>query len=192
MVPAGSFFFTVADRTPLSREGPEAGPTVVWLWGEHDLSIDDAPCLTLARAIALDSAGLVLDLEGVEFIGASTLGIIIRAREFLRRRSASLTVRCPSALVRRVISACGLDDLLSPSPEMAGDEKGGALGTWVAVPGASRDDGQAALSPRAAEHVPVRAGRAIGVTARGLSVKGAPESGRRRERMTKVPEGGGE
>jgi len=69
-----------------------------------------------------------------------------------------------------------LTDLLGPSPEMAGDEKGGALGTWVAVPGAPRDDGQTAPSPRAAEHVPVRAALAIGVTARGLSAEGPPES----------------
>jgi hypothetical protein len=40
----GSSCIAVSDRPPLSREGPEAGPIVVWLWGEHDLSTDDALC----------------------------------------------------------------------------------------------------------------------------------------------------
>jgi anti-anti-sigma regulatory factor len=73
----------------------------------------------LARAIALDSAGLVLDLSEVEFMGASTLGTIVRAREFLRQRSASLSLRSPSTFVRRVIDACNLNDLLVPGPRPA-------------------------------------------------------------------------
>ena len=56
MAAAGSTFLTLSDRPPL--EGSEAGPIVVWLWGEHDASTDKALCLTLARAIAADSAGL--------------------------------------------------------------------------------------------------------------------------------------
>ncbi|MGA3218155.1 MAG: STAS domain-containing protein [Acidimicrobiales bacterium] len=175
MMPIGTSSFTVPDRR-LGWEGRETGPIVVWLRGEHDLSTDDAPCATLARAIALDRAALVLDLSEVEFMAPSTLGVIARAREFLQGRSGSLTVRSPSARARRAMDACRLNDLLGPSPEMAGDEKGGALGTWVAVPGAPRDDGQTAPSPRAAEHVPVRAALAIGVTARGLSAEGPPES----------------
>ncbi len=43
----------------------------------------------------LDGAGLIVDLTAVEFMGASTLGVIARARELLRQRSASFTVRGP-------------------------------------------------------------------------------------------------
>ena len=78
MTPIGSSSFTAPDRAPLSREGPETGPVVVWLWGEHDLSTDDALCATLARAIALDGASLVLDLSEVNFMAPSTLGVIVR------------------------------------------------------------------------------------------------------------------
>ena len=124
MAPVGPSFFTVSDRPPASPGGSEIGPIVVWLWGEHDLSTDSALWLTLARAIAIGSAGVIIDLSGVEFMGASTLGVIARARELLRQRSASLTVRSPSAFLRRVISVCGLDDLLGPSPEMAADVTG--------------------------------------------------------------------
>ena len=57
MVPVGSSFFSVSDRPSLSAGAPGSGPTVVWLWGEHDLSTDEALRATLASAIALDSAG---------------------------------------------------------------------------------------------------------------------------------------
>ncbi len=177
MTPIGSSSFSVPDRARLSRENGETGPVVVWLWGEHDLSTDDALCATLARAIALDSANLVLDLSEVDFMGPSTLGVIMRAREFLQGRSGSLTVRSPSARVRRAIDACRLDDLLGLGPEMAAVGRDNALGTWVAVPEAERDDGPAALSGRVAEHVRVRAGRTNGATARALRAEGPPETG---------------
>ncbi len=124
MAPIGPSFFTVPDRPPANGRGPEIGPTVVWLSGEHDISTDTALCLTLARAIAVGRAGVVLDLSGVEFMGASTFGVIARARDVLGQRSASLTVRSPSAFLRRVIGVCGLNDLLGPNPEMAADVTG--------------------------------------------------------------------
>jgi anti-anti-sigma factor len=173
----GSSCIAVSDRPPLSREGPEASPIVVWLWGEHDLSTDDALCAMLARAIALDSAGLVLDLSEVEFVAVSTLRVIVGARQFLRQQSRSLTVRCPSASVRRAISACGLNDLLTPGPEITVDEKGKALGTWVATLAAPRGDGQTSSSPRVPERVPARVSRTIDLRARVLSVEGLVESG---------------
>jgi anti-anti-sigma factor len=169
MVPAGSSFFTVSDRPPLGQRGSRVGPIVIWLWGEHDLSTDDALCLTLARAIALDSAGLVLDLSEVEFMGASTLGTIVRAREFLRQRSASLSLRSPSTFVRRVIDACNLNDLLAPGPEMAGDVTGKALGSRVAAPAAERSHQEPGPSVPAPDRVPARIGGASAWRARAVS-----------------------
>jgi hypothetical protein len=128
----------------------------------------------LARTIALDSAGLVLDLSGVEFMGASTLGTIVRAREFLRERSASLTARSPSAFARRVISACGLDDLLSPSPEV-GAVTGNALGSWVAVAAAQRSDRQPGPFAPVPDRVRARAGRTSARRARDVSADGLAE-----------------
>jgi anti-anti-sigma factor len=142
----GSVFFVVSDLPRGLPGGPEPEPVVVWLRGEHDVSTDAALCQALARAIALDSAGLVLDLSGVEFMGASTLGVIVRAREYLRQRSASLTVRSPSAFVQRIINVCGLDDLLGPIPGGAHGVTRKALGSWVAVPAAERSVGRPGLS----------------------------------------------
>lgn len=108
MVLVGSSFFAISGRAELTP----AGPTVVWLRGEHDITTDVALCLTVARAIALNDAPLVLDLSEVEFLGVSTLRVIVRAREFLHQRSRSLTVRSPSAPIQRLMGLCGLDDLL--------------------------------------------------------------------------------
>ncbi len=181
----GSSFFTVADRPPSGRDGTGAGPIVVWLVDEHDLSTDDALCLTLARAIALDSAGLVLDMSQVTFMAASTLGVMIRARDFLRQRSRSLTVRSPSAPVVRVVLACGMSDLLGPSLATAvegtgpaGDEGAEALATWVAVPPAGRGGAPTAPPLRGPEHVAARVGGvAIELGGGAVSVEGMAESG---------------
>ncbi len=173
MPPLGTSFFDLPERSSLRPDGAEAGPIVVWLRGEHDLSTDDALCATLARAIALDSAGVVLDLSDVEFLAVSTLGVIVRAREFLRRRSSSLTVRAPSASALRVMDVCRLNDLVGPIATPAGN----ALGSWVWVPANGRDDGPGSPPARSHGQPPVRAERPIDLRARAVSVEKLAESG---------------
>jgi anti-anti-sigma factor len=177
MALVGSSWFTVSDRLTLSREGREAGPIVIWLWGEHDLSTDEALCATLARAIAVDSPGLVLDLSEVDFIAVSTLRVIVRARDFLQQRLRSLTVRWPSRSVRRVIDVCGLTDLLAPRSGRFGDEPEKALGTWVAVHAAPWCDPWTGESPGVPEYVPVEVGRTIDLRARTVSDEEPAEHG---------------
>jgi anti-anti-sigma factor len=140
MVPVGCSYFTVPNRAPAPGEGACMGPPVVWLNGEHDISTDGALARTLAHAIALDATTLIIDLSEVEFMGASTLGIILRARDYLQRRSGSLAVRSASPMARRMIDICGLASLLGlgPSVEKAGTPTRGALGSWVAVPSIQR------------------------------------------------------
>jgi anti-sigma B factor antagonist len=89
--------------------------TVVWLSGEHDLSTLDALSETLARAFALDDADVVLDLSGVQFMGAATIDVIVRAKGVLDLRSRALTLRSPSESAQRVVDLCGLADLVEPS-----------------------------------------------------------------------------
>ncbi len=132
MVAVGSSFFTVPVQHP-APGGPDS-ELVVWLRGEYDASNQGALCLTLAHAIALGGPGLVLDLAEVRAISPSTLAVIVRAREFLRQRSAWLTVRSPSARARRLIDACGLNDLLGPEAKAAPGVAGGELTRWAAVP----------------------------------------------------------
>jgi anti-anti-sigma factor len=105
----------------------------VWLTGEHDIPTDGALSQVLARAIALGPSAVVIDMSELEFIGTSTLGTIVRAKDFLRRRSGTLTVRSAPPFIRRIIDICGLNELLAP--EEAGNVAATALGPWVAASG---------------------------------------------------------
>ena len=103
-----------------------------------------------------------------------------------RYASSSQFALVPSALARRVISACGLNDLLAPSPEMAGEVTERALGSWVAVPTAERSDGQPRPTGPMPERVPACVGPTSALRARGREHRRA--SG---DRMTKVAVHGG-
>ena len=116
-------------------------------------------------------------------MAASTLGVIVRAREFLQQRSRSLTVRSPSAAVLRVVRACGLSypafspPALVESSELAGDDKTEALGTWVAVPTAERAHGPTSPAPRVLERLTAPAdGAAIFLEEGQSASKGWPRA----------------
>lgn len=89
--------------------------TVVYLAGELDLSTLDEERRTLARGIALDLP-VVVDLSGVVFMDAATVGLLVRSTAFLHVRGRSLTIRQPSTFAARVLSVCGLDDLVADGP----------------------------------------------------------------------------
>ena len=133
-----------------SRRGPipfpvlDADRTVVWLRGEHDVSTVAALSQTMARAIALDDGDLVIDLSDVEFMDAATVGVIIRARDFLRLQSRSLALRSPSSCAARILDLCDLGDLLEPRPIHTTRSRptSGALGVLVAVPPPDRIDAE--------------------------------------------------
>jgi anti-anti-sigma factor len=135
-----SSFVTVSGRSLGSFAERDADCTVVWLRGEHDVSTMDTLSETMARAIALDDADVVVDLSEVRFMSAATVGVIIRAREFLRSESRSLALRSPSGCAGRVVELCGLGDLFDPrtADAMRLTRAASALSTWVAVPTAAR------------------------------------------------------
>lgn len=132
---------TYRARVPLGHDGAGEA-TVVCLHGEHDISTVAALTGAIAEAIATVDADLVLDLSDVQFMGAATAQVMIRARDFLGLRSRSLTLRTPSPAVRRVLELCGLADLVDPgrveTTQVA--RLADALGTWVAVPATRRPD----------------------------------------------------
>jgi anti-anti-sigma factor len=94
--------------------GCEVDSTVVWLHGELGISTVTALSQTIARAMAFSRADLVVDLSGVQFMDAATIGVIIRARNDLELQFRSLMRRAPSKFARRVLELCGLTDLLDP------------------------------------------------------------------------------
>ena len=131
-----------------SHHGPtvfpvrEADRTVVWLRGEHDVSTVAALSQTMAGAIALDDGDLVIDLSDVQFMDAATVGVIIRARDFLRLQSRSLALRSPSSCAARILELCDLEDLVEPRPTHTtrNTATAGALGVLVSVPPPDRID----------------------------------------------------
>jgi anti-anti-sigma regulatory factor len=71
--------------------------------GEHDIATTWLVADALVRAIALDDADLVVDLSEVKFIGADTIGTLLRARASLLAGSRSLVMRAPGRCARRVM-----------------------------------------------------------------------------------------
>jgi anti-anti-sigma factor len=127
----------------LARAGSRAKLSVIWLGGEHDIATKDVLAAVLAEAIALDEPAVVIDLSGVHFISAATIGVIVGAKTLLARRGRSLFLRAPPPFVRRVFDLCGLSELLDRDPSadvFETVEEAAALRTWVEVPATSRVD----------------------------------------------------
>lgn len=101
------------DRTTVITR--DANRTVVSLHGEHDIATLAELSKAMARGIALDDLDVVVDLSRVDFMGASTATVIVRAREFLQAHSRELTVRAPSRCARRLLAVCGLSALVEPT-----------------------------------------------------------------------------
>jgi anti-anti-sigma factor len=150
-------------RLSLPDMGPETSPTVVWLQGKHDVATDGELRRVLACVIGANDAAIVLDLSDVELMSASTLGVIVAARELLRQHSRSLTVRCPSAFVRCIIGICALDDLFGSSGQKTDDGAGDALVSWVEVPSS------------VPEHIAGQVGVAVDLRAHGVTVERGAE-----------------
>jgi len=113
--------------------------------------------------MAANAAAIMVDLSEVELISASTLGVIVKGRALLREQSRSLRVRYPSAVVRRIIGICGLEDLLGPSRQKNEGGAGVALGSWVAVPSSM------------SEHLPEHLGAAVDLRAHAVIVERGAE-----------------
>src|SRR4029453_9007420 len=162
MAPVQSLSVTFARRGLIDFARRDAAHTVVWLRGEHDISTVGALSETLARAIARD-ADVVVDLSEVDFMGAATVGIIIRAGELLGLRSRSLAVRSPSRCARRILDLCGRAGLLDPRSVDTGHLTGtdAAQSTRGGGPAPDRVDqgAEASASTRGSVLDPVRAGR---------------------------------
>jgi len=190
MAPIESVSVTASRRGLLAFARRDAARTVVRLRGEHDASTVAALSETMARAIALDDADLVVDLSEVQFMGAATVGVIVRAGELLGLRSRSLALRSPSRCARRILDLCGHAYLLCPRLVDAtpAARTAGALGTLVAVPATDRVDQRAdASAPQhTSAHGPDPVARVI-----AASVSSADAHHRADERTTNVIGRGG-
>ena len=89
----------------------EPGRAVVALRGEHDASNAEELSSELGRVVSFDDVDVVLDLSEVQFMGASTAGVIAHTRQALDGQHRRLTVQLPTRCAQRVLELCGLSDL---------------------------------------------------------------------------------
>jgi anti-anti-sigma factor len=107
--------------------------TLIWVRGEHDLATRSELSDTLAWPIAGEHCDVVVDLSLVTFMDASTVGVIVGARNLLGERSQKLTLRAPSHFARWVLDICGLSGLVE-AEKVPSVTRTGALSSWVQVP----------------------------------------------------------
>ncbi len=103
-------------RHLLPRVSRDCDRAVIWLEGEQDIATVPALADALARTIAADDGDVIVDLRGVTFLDAATIGVMIRGRNFLVLDSRSLTLRSPSRSARRVLEVCRLTGLVEQLP----------------------------------------------------------------------------
>jgi len=94
--------------------GTDAGGAVIVVRASGELDGDTAPVLTahVDRVVAERSPLLlVLDLAGVEFMGAAGITALLYLRDTLRSSGGRLLLREPSAQVSMVLRLGGATDL---------------------------------------------------------------------------------
>lgn len=127
----------------VSRRGsadPGSDPlrTVIWVRGEHDVATRARLAATITRSARRDDVDIVVDLSGITFMDASTIGALVEAHNCLHARSRALCVRAPSPLARRLFAVCELAFLIEEHPAPAQPPAAAALESWVAVPASDR------------------------------------------------------
>jgi anti-anti-sigma factor len=88
------------------------GTLVLRLLGELDLSNIDRLRPEIDVVIGGGPPALVIDLAGVTFMDSSGIALLIDTSQ----RIASSSVRNPSTVIRRIIEATGLSDVLRLEP----------------------------------------------------------------------------
>ncbi len=92
-------------------------------------------------------------------MSVGTIGVILRANEFVRRRRRGFVIRGPSTSALSALELCGMSLSLGRGPEPATTDSANsaqALGSWVQVPvtdGVPRGDEAADPKPSIVELV---------------------------------------
>jgi anti-sigma B factor antagonist len=97
----------------LGQRAVTAATHVISVQGELDLNA--APDLkeTVDASIEAGATTLVVDLNEVTFIDSTAIGVLMAARERLRRSGGSLDVLCAEPHVLRVLEIVGLVPIAS-------------------------------------------------------------------------------
>ncbi|HUK68811.1 MAG TPA: STAS domain-containing protein [Streptosporangiaceae bacterium] len=94
------------------------GQGVVALRGELDLA--DAPSVAAQLSAAVEAYGprVIVDLEDLEYIDSSGLGVLVRVLKKARGNGGDLPLAAPQGMVRRVLTATGLMGVFSVYPSL--------------------------------------------------------------------------
>ena len=113
------------------------GHVIVALRGELDV-LDAAGVAGALAAVTAREPWVIVDLVGLEFIDASGLGALVRARKHARHAGGDLLLAAPQPRVLRVLAATRLLDLFSVHPSVEEAVRSAGISRQVAAPVASR------------------------------------------------------
>jgi anti-anti-sigma factor len=124
------------------------GQAVVTLRGELDLASTPALATHLTAAAACGPS-VIVDLAGLEYIGYSGLGVLVRIGKWLRAGGGDLSLAAPQPQVRKILVVTGLIDVFAVHPSV--DAAAGGARAAHPLPAAawrpSAPDGRPALLP---------------------------------------------
>ena len=121
-----SAFDTVSSHVVLAEIERE-GAVVVELHGDIDLESTEllADCLAVGAERGTD---VLVDLSDVTLIDCSALAVLVQARQLAERRGRKVCLVAPPRLVRRILTAVGLDTVFL----IAGDRRQAHRLLWAA------------------------------------------------------------
>jgi len=125
------------------------GQAVVTLRGELDLASTPALATHLTAAAACGPS-VIVDLAGLEYIGYSGLGVLVRIGKWLRAGGGDLSLAAPQPQVRKILVVTGLIDVFAvhPSVDAAAGARAGHPLPGVARRPSAPDDRPALLATR--------------------------------------------
>jgi anti-sigma B factor antagonist len=102
-----------------------AGWTVVSIYGELDVATAPSLREKLIGLVGDGSNQLILDLEGVDFLDSTGLGVIVSALKRARTQGGDLRLVCTQARIRRLFEITGLDKAVPLLPSLDAAVSGG-------------------------------------------------------------------